>query len=80
MYPRLLGVEDKNVNVNTDMSGLNTRRFEDRFEVFLRRGSETLSYGVEPDALLYGIDWPISSMGRTWLPPEGSRCPSGSGT
>jgi len=54
----------KNANVYTDMSGLTLGEFEDRFEVFLRKQvSEMLSYGVEPDALLYGTDWPISSMG-----------------
>lgn len=53
----------KNANVYTDMSGLTLGAFEDRFEVFLRKQvSEMLSYGVEPDALLYGTDWPISSM------------------
>ena len=53
----------KNANVYTDMSGLTLGEFEDRFEVFLRKQvSEMLSYGVEPDALLYGTDWPISSM------------------
>ncbi len=54
----------KNLNVYTDMSGLTLGEFEDRFEVFLRKQvSEMLSYGVEPYALLYGTDWPISSMG-----------------
>ncbi len=54
----------KNANVYTDMSGLTLGEFEDRFEVFLRKQvSEMLSYGVEPDALLYGTDWPIASMG-----------------
>ncbi len=53
----------KNANVFTDISGLTLGAFEDRFEVFMRRQvQEMLVYGVEPDAVLFGTDWPISSM------------------
>ncbi len=53
----------KNANVYTDISGLTLGAFEDRFEVFMRRQvQEMLLYGVEPDAVLFGTDWPISSM------------------
>lgn len=53
----------KNANVYTDISGLTLGVFEDRFENFMRKQvQEMLVYGVEPDAVLYGTDWPISSM------------------
>jgi uncharacterized protein len=53
----------KNANVYTDISGLTLGAFEDRFEIFMRRQvQEMMLYGVEPRAVLYGTDWPISSM------------------
>ncbi|MCC7132531.1 MAG: amidohydrolase family protein [Gemmatimonadales bacterium] len=53
----------KNANVYTDISGLTLGEFEDRFEVFMRKQvQEMLLYGVEPDAVLFGTDWPISSL------------------
>ena len=53
----------KNANVYTDISGLTLGVFEDRFENFMRKQvQEMLVYGVEPHAVLYGTDWPISSM------------------
>src|SRR5690606_18307644 len=37
--------------------------FTDRFETYMRRQlEEMLIYGVEPDNVLFGTDWPISSM------------------
>jgi len=53
----------KNKNVYTDISGLVLGDFNDRFEEFMRKQlQEMLLYGVEPDKVLYGTDWPISSM------------------
>jgi predicted TIM-barrel fold metal-dependent hydrolase len=53
----------KNANVYTDISGLVLGDFSDRFESFMQRQlQEMLLYGVEPDNVLYGTDWPISSM------------------
>jgi predicted TIM-barrel fold metal-dependent hydrolase len=53
----------KNANVHADISGLTLGAFEDRFEAFMRKQlHEMLIYGVEPDAVLFGTDWPISSM------------------
>jgi len=53
----------KNKNVYTDISGLVLGDFNDRFEAFMRKQlQEMLLYGVEPDKVLYGTDWPISSM------------------
>lgn len=53
----------KNKNVYTDISGLTLGDFEDRFEQFMQRQlQEMLSYGVEPDSVLFGTDWPIASM------------------
>lgn len=53
----------KNANVYTDISGLTLGVFEDRFEAYMRKQvQEMLLYGVEPDAVLYGTDWPIASM------------------
>lgn len=53
----------KNKNVYTDISGLVLGDFTDRFEVYMRKQlQEMLLYGVEPDKVLYGTDWPISSM------------------
>jgi predicted TIM-barrel fold metal-dependent hydrolase len=53
----------KNQNVYTDISGLTLGDFDDRFEQFLQRQfQDMLSYGVEPDSVLFGTDWPIASM------------------
>ena len=53
----------KNANVYTRHFRPALGVFEDRFESFMRKQvQEMLVYGVEPDAVLYGTDWPISSM------------------
>ena len=53
----------KNKNVYTDISGLTLGDFNDRFEAYMRKQlQEMLVYGVEPDKVLFGTDWPISSM------------------
>ncbi|HZY09893.1 MAG TPA: amidohydrolase family protein [Bacteroidota bacterium] len=53
----------KNKNVYTDISGLVLGNFSDRFESYMRKQlQEMLIYGVEPDKVLFGTDWPISSM------------------
>jgi uncharacterized protein len=53
----------KNANVYTDFSGLVLGDFEDRFESYMRKlVQEMLLYGVQPEKLLYGTDWPIASM------------------
>jgi predicted TIM-barrel fold metal-dependent hydrolase len=53
----------KNKNVYTDISGLVLGDFSDRFEQFMQRQiQEMLLYGVEPEKVLYGTDWPISQM------------------
>jgi len=53
----------KNPNVHADISGLTLGVFEDRFEAYMRKQvQEMLLYGVEPTAVLFGTDWPISSM------------------
>jgi len=53
----------KNKNVYTDISGLVLGNFSDRFEQYMRKQlQEMLLYGVEPKNVLFGTDWPISSM------------------
>jgi uncharacterized protein len=53
----------KNKNVYTDISGLVLGDFSDRFEEFMHKQiQEMLLYGVEPDKVLYGTDWPIAEM------------------
>jgi len=53
----------KNKNVYTDISGLVLGDFSDRFEEYMQKQlQDMLSYGVEPDKVLFGTDWPISSM------------------
>jgi predicted TIM-barrel fold metal-dependent hydrolase len=53
----------KNPNVYTDISGLVLGDFTDRFEKYMRAQlQEMLLYGVEPKKVLFGTDWPISSM------------------
>lgn len=53
----------KNANVYTDISGLVLGDFTDRFEQYMRKQlQEMLEYGVEPEKVLFGTDWPIASM------------------
>jgi hypothetical protein len=53
----------KNSNVYTDISGLVLGDFTDRFESYMHKQlQEMLTYGVESDNVLFGTDWPISSM------------------
>lgn len=53
----------KNRNAYTDISGLVLGNFSDRFEQYMRKQlQEMLLFGVEPDKVLFGTDWPISSM------------------
>jgi uncharacterized protein len=53
----------KNENVYTDISGLVLGDFHDRFEKYMRaQMQEMLLWGVNPRYVLYGTDWPISSM------------------
>lgn len=53
----------KNANVSTDVSGLVLGNFNDRFESFMRRQvQEMLIYGMQPENVLYGSDWPIATM------------------
>jgi len=53
----------KNENVYADVSGLVLGNFSDRFESFMhRRLQEICMFGVEPEKLLFGTDWPISTM------------------
>ncbi len=53
----------KNKNVYTDISGLVLGDFTDRFESYMNEQlQEMLIYGVEPDKVLFGTDWPISSI------------------
>jgi hypothetical protein len=53
----------KNANVYADFSGLVLGNFSDRFEKYMREQmQELLLYGMSPDNVLYGTDWPISTM------------------
>lgn len=53
----------KNANVYADLSGFVLGNFSDRFETFMsRQVQEMLLYGVEPENVLFGTDWPIASM------------------
>jgi len=53
----------KNDNVYADISGLVLGDFDTKFERFLKRQiEEVLIYAGEPRYLLFGTDWPISSM------------------
>jgi len=53
----------KNANVYTDISGLVLGNFSDRFEKYMRTQlQDMLLFGVEPENVLFGTDWPISSM------------------
>lgn len=53
----------KNGNVYADISGLVLGKFSDRFETYMRKQvQEMLLFGVDPNKVLYGTDWPIASM------------------
>ncbi|MCB0309498.1 MAG: amidohydrolase family protein, partial [Bdellovibrionales bacterium] len=46
-----------------DISGLVLGNFNDRFEKYMvKQLEEMVTFGMEPAKLLYGTDWPISSM------------------
>ena len=53
----------KNRNVYADISGLTIGNFTPATEIhYLSKVKELLGYLAEPHSLLYGSDWPISSM------------------
>ncbi len=53
----------KNNNVYADISGLVLGDFEDKFERYMKNEIEDMiTYAGDPKYLLYGTDWPISSM------------------
>lgn len=53
----------KNDNVYTDISGLTLGNFTDRFEAYMRQQlKEMLLWGVNPNKVLYGTDWPLATM------------------
>jgi predicted TIM-barrel fold metal-dependent hydrolase len=53
----------KNDNVYTDISGLTLGQFTDRFEAYMRQQlKEMILWGVNPNKMLYGTDWPLASM------------------
>lgn len=53
----------KNKNVYADISGLVLGKFSDYYEnLMVDKVTELLNYAGEPRYLLYGTDWPISSM------------------
>jgi predicted TIM-barrel fold metal-dependent hydrolase len=53
----------KNENVYADFSGLVPGEFSEAFEDYMEEQiKEVLLYAGQPDRLLYGSDWPISSM------------------
>lgn len=53
----------KNKNVYGDVSGLVVGNFEHYFEkLMLEKVADLINYAGEPKYLLYGTDWPISSM------------------
>ena len=53
----------KNSNVYTDISGLTLGQFTDRFEAYMRQQlKEMILWGVNPNRVLYGTDWPLASM------------------
>jgi predicted TIM-barrel fold metal-dependent hydrolase len=53
----------KNANVYADFSGLVLGDFSDRFEKYMKgQLEEMMLYIGEPKYLLYGTDWPISTM------------------
>ena len=53
----------KNDNVYADISGLVLGDFSDRFEEYMRKQlQEMMVWGMNPRKMLFGTDWPISSM------------------
>jgi predicted TIM-barrel fold metal-dependent hydrolase len=53
----------KNKNVYADVSGLVVGSFDHYFEKMMKdKVAELINYAGEPRYLLYGTDWPISSM------------------
>ncbi|MFN6944283.1 MAG: amidohydrolase family protein [Cytophagaceae bacterium] len=53
----------KNENVYADFSGLVLGDFSDKFEIYMKEKLENMMlYVGEPKWLLYGTDWPISTM------------------
>ena len=53
----------KNDNVYADISGLVLGDFSDRFEEYMRKQlQEMLLWGMNPRKVLFGTDWPISSL------------------
>jgi len=53
----------KNQNVYADISGLVLGDFTDRFEKYMKgQLEEMILYAGEPAYLLFGTDWPISTM------------------
>lgn len=53
----------KNKNVYTDFSGLVLGDFTEKFEIYMKSQlEEMILYAGEPEYLLYGTDWPISTM------------------
>lgn len=53
----------KNDNVYTDISGLTLGEFTDRFEAYMRQQlKEMILWGVNPNKVLYGTDWPLAPM------------------
>ncbi len=53
----------KNNNVYADFSGLVLGDFTDRFEKYMKEQlEEMILYAGEPEYLLFGTDWPISTM------------------
>ena len=54
----------KNSNVVGDISGFTLKHFEERFEEFMAdQVREVVTYAGNPHSILYGTDWPISTMG-----------------
>ena len=53
----------KNKNVYADFSGLVLGDFSEKFEKYMKSQlEEMILYAGEPEYLLYGTDWPISTM------------------
>ncbi|HET8720190.1 MAG TPA: amidohydrolase family protein, partial [Candidatus Nitrosotenuis sp.] len=53
----------KNKNVYADISGFVVGDFDHHFEKRMRdKVAELINYAGEPTYLLYGTDWPISTM------------------
>lgn len=53
----------KNKNVYADISGLVVGDFDHYFEKMMRdKVAELINYAGEPTYLLFGTDWPISTM------------------